>query len=100
MRPNLAERAGRWSAAHWKTATFGWLAFVAVAIVAGSMLGTKSLSDTESSTGQTARAEAILDKAGFSNPADEVVLVQSKSQTVDSPPFQQTVRRVAAKLDT
>ncbi len=25
MHRNLAARAGRWSAAHWKTATFGWL---------------------------------------------------------------------------
>ncbi len=25
---NIAARAGRWSAAHWKTATFGWLALV------------------------------------------------------------------------
>jgi protein involved in temperature-dependent protein secretion len=23
--PNLAARMGRWSAGHWKTATFGWL---------------------------------------------------------------------------
>ena len=23
---NVAARMGRWSAAHWKTATFGWLA--------------------------------------------------------------------------
>ena len=29
--PNLAARMGRWSAAHWKTATFGWLALVVVA---------------------------------------------------------------------
>ena len=28
---NLAARMGRWSAAHWKKATFGWLAFVIVA---------------------------------------------------------------------
>ena len=27
-RTNLAGRAGRWSAAHWKTAFFGWLVFV------------------------------------------------------------------------
>ena len=27
-RRNLAARIGRWSAAHWKTATFGWLALV------------------------------------------------------------------------
>ena len=25
---NIAARMGRWSASHWKTATFGWLAFV------------------------------------------------------------------------
>ena len=28
---NVAARMGRWSAAHWKTATFGWLALVVVA---------------------------------------------------------------------
>ena len=32
---NLAARMGRWSAAHWKTATFGWLAFVVVAFGLG-----------------------------------------------------------------
>ena len=25
---NIAARMGRWSASHWKTAIFGWLAFV------------------------------------------------------------------------
>ena len=38
---NLAARMGRWSAAHWKTATFGWLAFVVVAFALGGMVGTK-----------------------------------------------------------
>ena len=32
---NLAARMGRWSAAHWKTATFGWLALVVVAFGVG-----------------------------------------------------------------
>ena len=32
---NLAARTGRWSARHWKTATFGWLAFVLVAFGLG-----------------------------------------------------------------
>ena len=32
---NLAARMGRWSADHWKTATFGWLAFVLVAFALG-----------------------------------------------------------------
>ena len=34
-RRNLAARMGRWSAAHWKTATFGWLAFVIAAFMLG-----------------------------------------------------------------
>ncbi len=37
MRLNIAERAGRWSAAHWKTAAVGWLAFVAIAVVLGAV---------------------------------------------------------------
>src|SRR5215813_8999938 len=57
---NLAARAGRWSAAHWKTATFGWLAFVVVAIVLGMLAGTVKLTDAEQGTGETARAQKIL----------------------------------------
>ena len=40
---NLAARMGRWSADHWKTATFGWLAFVVVAFGLGGMAGMKSI---------------------------------------------------------
>ena len=32
---NLAAKIGRWSASHWKTAVFGWLAFVIAAVVIG-----------------------------------------------------------------
>ena len=37
---------GRWSAAHWKTATFGWLAFVVVAFALGGMVGTNTIDPT------------------------------------------------------
>ena len=40
---HLAARMGRWSAPHWKTATFGWLAFVVAAFAIGSVIGTKNL---------------------------------------------------------
>jgi len=40
---NVAARMGRWSAAHWKTATFGWLALVVVAFAIGIAVGTKDL---------------------------------------------------------
>ena len=87
MRGNLAERAARWSAAHWKTATFGWLAFVAVAVVLGQALGTVKLSDSENSSGEPARAERALADAGFRHRAGESVLVRSPRLTADSPAF-------------
>ncbi len=97
---NLAARAGRWSAAHWKTATFGWIAFVVVAVAIGQVTGTVKLSDSEQSTGEAARAQAILQSAGFSQPAAENVLVQSRSLTVNDPAFRATIARVSAKLHT
>ena len=80
---NLAARAGHWSAAHWKTATFGWLALVAAAVVLGAMAGTKPLTDAEQSTGETARAERILADAGFDKRAGEQVLVQARRAGAD-----------------
>src|SRR5439155_20164092 len=74
---NPAARAARWSAAHWKTAAALWLALVVVAVALGRVGGTHKLSSSEQSTGETARAEAILASAGFKTPASESVLVQS-----------------------
>src|SRR5919201_660828 len=99
-RLNLAARAGRWSAEHWKTATAIWIVVVLVAIAAGRMAGTHKLSDAEQATGETARAEHILASAGFSTPASESVLVKSTSSTADDRAFQSTVRSVMAKLRT
>jgi uncharacterized membrane protein YdfJ with MMPL/SSD domain len=76
---HVAERAARWSAAHWKTATLGWLAFVVAAVLAGSAIGTRSLTLVESSQGDSARAEAILADGGFSTPAGEAVLVHGST---------------------
>jgi RND superfamily putative drug exporter len=78
MKDNIAARAGRWSAAHWKTATFGWLALVVAAVALGSFAGSKQLTDAESSNGETARAQQILAHAGWDNSAAEAVLVRSK----------------------
>ena len=99
-RRNLAARAGRWSAAHWKTATLVWLAFVVVAVGVGRAVGTVKLTDSEQGTGETARAQAILANAGFKTPASENVLIESKTLTAQAPAFRATVADVAAKLRT
>ena len=99
-RYNLAARAARWSATHWKTAVAAWIAFVAVAIGLGTTVGTEMLSSGEQTTGETARAEKILASAGFETPAAESVLVRSSTLTAADPAFRATVQSVLAKLRT
>ena len=99
-RENFAARAARWSAAHWKTAAFGWLALVIVAVALGRIAGTVKLTDAEQGTGETARAQAMLASAGFPTPAAESVLVQSTTATASDPAFRRTVDRVVARLKT
>jgi uncharacterized membrane protein YdfJ with MMPL/SSD domain len=97
MRLNIAARAGRWSAAHWKTATFGWIAFVVVAIVLGGAVGTKQLGDSDGVPGESGRMERILDEE-FKTPAGETVLVQSNTLTAESPAFEAAVEDVVDRV--
>jgi putative drug exporter of the RND superfamily len=95
---NLAARAGRWSARHWKTATFGWLAIVVLVTVLGAVAGTKEIGDADSMSGESARAQRIIDGAGFRDVAMEVVLVQSTTETAESAAFRRTVEHAVAVL--
>jgi uncharacterized membrane protein YdfJ with MMPL/SSD domain len=90
----IAARAGRWSARHRKTAILGWLAFVAIALIAGQMTGTKAPTDAQRYDGESRKAETVLADAGFSDAAGEMVLVQSKTKTVKDPAFRATVKDV------
>jgi putative drug exporter of the RND superfamily len=98
MRGNLAERAGRWSAAHWKTATLAWLAFVAVAVLAGQALGTVKLKDSEQAGGEPARAERALSASGLHRHAGEAVLVRSAGLQVSGARFHAELKRVEAAV--
>ena len=92
--PNLSARMGRWSAAHWKTATFGWLAFVLVAFGIGGMVGTRNI-DQLSGPGESGRMNRILE-AGFEQPATENVLIQSRSHRVGSTAFDAAIAGLLA----
>src|SRR4051794_3764036 len=75
---NIAARAGRWSAQHRKKAIFGWLAFVVVAFAVGGAIGTKNLSNSQTSrTGDSGRADAVL-RSTFRQNYNEDVLVQAR----------------------
>ncbi len=92
----LAARMGCWSASHWKTATFGWLAFVVVAFALGGLVGTKNV-DNNAGPGESGRMEKILD-AGFKQPAGESVLIESRSARVGDPAFRAAINDVVARV--
>ena len=94
---NLAARMGRWSAGHWKTATFGWLLLVVVAFAVGGQVGTKSVDPNTAGPGESGRMDRILD-AGFKQPADESVLIQSRSARAGEPAFDAAVENVVARV--
>ena len=75
---------GRWSAAHRKTAIFGWLAFVVVAVALGSVVGTKSLESADAEAGDARRALQIVD-AAFDDTVDESVFIEHGSLPLRAP---------------
>ncbi len=98
-RNNLAGRAGRWSAEHWKTAVVGWIVFVVVSVALGTLAGTTMLKQSDTASGETRRAERILDSASFKNPASENVLVQSRDgSTIRDAAFRATVADVVGAV--
>ncbi len=95
---NLAGRAGRWSAAHWKTAAFGWIAFAVLAVLVGAAVGAKEMQDWAIANGESRRAAQILDQANFDIPVRESVLVQSRTLAVDEPRFEAAIANVVRVL--
>jgi hypothetical protein len=94
---NIAARMGRWSADHWKTATFGWLGLVVVAFAVGGLIGTKQVDPNTAGPGESGRMDRILD-AGFKLPANESVLIQSRSVRAGAPAFDSAVEDVVARV--
>jgi uncharacterized membrane protein YdfJ with MMPL/SSD domain len=96
---NLAARMGRWSADHWKTATFGWLAFVLVAFALGGMAGTEEIDPNKPGPGESGRMDQILDE-GFKQPAGESVFIQSSSLRVSDQAFTEVIDDVVGRIET
>ncbi len=98
MKLNIAARAGRWSAAHWKAAVSAWLVFCIVAIALGAVAGTRLLKESDTAAGGTRTAERMLNDAGFPDRAGESVLIQSKTQNIGDPAFRAVVADVARSV--
>jgi len=90
-RPGLAASVGGWSARHRKAAVFGWLLFVVLVTVLGSMVGSVQTTDADNGLGQSGRANQMIAQAGITSPATETVLVQSSAYTATDPRFRAAV---------
>jgi RND superfamily putative drug exporter len=99
-RQNLAARAGRWSADHWKTALVLWVLFCAVAVFVGGAVGTRKLTQAQTASGGTAAAEKLLATAGFPGRAGESVLIESRKHGVapHDAAFARVVNQVVAAV--
>jgi len=98
-RAPLVERVAGWSARHRKTAVFGWLALVAIVIVAGQALGGKTMPAYDA--GQSGQAEQALHRLGVVAPAVEDVLIQARAPGrtfAGDPAMRQAARQVTTAL--
>ncbi|MGY2078547.1 MMPL family transporter [Modestobacter sp. SYSU DS0657] len=87
-----------WSAAHRWTVVSLWLLGVMVALVAGSAIGTRTLEGAESGSGESGRADVVLHRAGFPDPAVEQVLVRTRDGGPLGAAEQAAVDDVATRL--
>jgi RND superfamily putative drug exporter len=98
-RAPFVERVAGWSARHRKTAVFGWLTLVAIVIVVGQAMGSKSLPSYDA--GQSGQAEQALHRLGVTAPAVEDVLIQARapaSTFANDPAMRQAARQVTTAL--
>src|SRR3954453_6901511 len=93
-RLSLAARAERWSAAHWKTAVFGWLGLAVLLMGIGSAAGIRTLADSQTGSGETARPQQLLEDANFKTPAGEQVLVHRRTLEAEDSAFLAAVNDV------
>jgi uncharacterized membrane protein YdfJ with MMPL/SSD domain len=73
----LVRRAAGASARRPRMTIVFWLVLVVGCVAAGAMTGTRSLTDSEAGTGESARADARIAAAGLERPASESILVRS-----------------------
>ena len=94
---NVAARAAHWSAEHRKTAIWGWIAFVAVAVLLGNAVGKNTIQGADLFSGESGKAEKALYDSGL-RPNDEAVLVQSGELVVADRAFTATIEDAVVRL--
>ncbi|GIJ48570.1 membrane protein [Virgisporangium aliadipatigenens] len=94
----IAARTAAWSARHRVLAVLGWLVFVVATVVLSGQLGVIE-DETGGGHGESARAEKLIDDAGFPERSGEMVLVRAAGRSVDDPEITAALGELAAALD-
>jgi putative drug exporter of the RND superfamily len=94
----LAAKLGRWSAQHRGKAILLWLAVLFIGLTAAGV-GSKKLSAAGEATGDSAKAERMLDNGGFKRPAAEEVLLQVRGVgTIQTASARNAARDIVAAI--
>jgi uncharacterized membrane protein YdfJ with MMPL/SSD domain len=96
---NLAARVGGWSARHWKTAVFGWLAFVVLAFHFGGSVTTNTLKQSELGVGESGHADKTYEKS-YKQEQSEMVLLTSNHLKNNDPRFRAAAADLSKRLKT
>ncbi|MER5269159.1 MMPL family transporter [Actinosynnema sp. NPDC002837] len=88
----------KWSATHPWRAIIGWLAFVAVCVAAGAIVGVRDASSEDYRVGEAGRAETVAAEGGLVDPIVERVLITSPSGPLDQAAADTAAREVADRM--
>lgn len=96
---NFAAAAGRWSAAHRKTAILGWFVFVVLAVVAGGQVGQKNTGPSDFYHGESGRADKTIASHFPEDLAQDMVIVQSDELKFGDPRFDRAVKDIVTRIE-
>ena len=98
MKLNIAARAGRWSAAHWKTAVSAWLVVLRRRDRARRGRRHEAAEGGRHRRGRHEDGRADAQRRRLPDRAGESVLVQSKTQSIGDPAFRAVVADVGRSV--
>ena len=89
---------GRWSTRRPVLAIAAWLTFVAVAVLALSLTGSKPLEN--GAVGESARGYSLMDSHRLALPQHEYAYLHSRTLTAADPTFRAAITKAAARMDS
>lgn len=95
---SFAHRTARWCALHPWRAILGWVALVAFAIGLATMVPTQTATDADYRLGESGRADALVDGAGFDEPDTEQVLITAADGELDQAAATEAAAAVVAGM--